>query len=409
VPGYEILSELGRGGMGVVYKARQVAAKRIVALKMVLAGPHAGLLELQRFGTEAEAAARMQHANLVHIYEVGERDGLPYFSMEMVDGGSLAGKLTGQPWPEEQAARLIETLARAMDYAHRQGVIHRDLKPANVLLAADGTPKITDFGLAKKVEELGRGQTRTGTVMGTPSYMAPEQAGGKTQEIGPATDVWALGAILYELLTGRPPFRGATDLDTVLAVLSDDPVPVRQLNRKASRNLETICLKCLRKDPRKRYDSAAELADDLQRFVTGEPIKARPPRMLERAAQWVWRWPVPAGIFVFTTLLLTPCLFPPNITLLWVALGAAMILLWSLPRGWILAAVITALWVGFAVGTACAMYATYGSGGMNPNNRAYPGLNWLFGLYSITLLFLPGVGLGGCLGASARFSKWLLN
>jgi eukaryotic-like serine/threonine-protein kinase len=219
--------------------------------------------------------ARLQHPNIVQIFEVGEHDGHPYFSLEFVDGGSLAQKLDGTPLPPQQAARLVETLARAMHAAHQAGVVHRDLKPANVLLTADGTPKITDFGLAKKLDS-DAGQTQSGAIMGTPSYMAPEQAGGKSKEIGPAADTYALGAILYELLTGRPPFKAPTPLDTVLQVVGDEPVPPRKLQSKTPRDLDTICLKCLQKAPGKRYTTAIDLAEDLRRFQAQEPIQARP-------------------------------------------------------------------------------------------------------------------------------------
>ena len=284
VPGYEILGELGRGGMGVVYQARQTKLNRLVALKMILAGSHAGAADLARFRTEAEAVARLQHPNIVQVYEVGEHEGMPFFSLEFCGGGSLEKKLDGTPLPPKEAAALVETLARAMQAAHEQRVIHRDLKPANVLLAEDGTPKITDFGLAKKLDEAG--QTQTGAIMGTPSYMAPEQAGGKSGEIGPAADVYALGAILYECLTGRPPFKAATALDTLMQVVGDEPVPPPQLQPKAPRDLETICLKCLHKEARKRYESAAELADDLRRFLDGEPI---------RRGRWVAWCVAPSG------------------------------------------------------------------------------------------------------------------
>ena len=255
VAGYEILGVLGRGGMGVVYKARQVKLGRLVALKMILAGAPCRQQDRDRFRTEAEAIARLQHPNIVQVHEVGEHDGKPFFSLEFCSGGSLDRKLNGTPLPAQEAARLLETLARAMQAAHDQSVIHRDLKPANVLLAADGTPKITDFGLAKKLDDVG--QTAIGAIMGTPSYMAPEQASGKSKEIGPAADVYALGAILYECLTGRPPFKAATPLDTILQVVSDEPVPPSQLQPKTPRDLETICLKCLHKEAGKRYASAA--------------------------------------------------------------------------------------------------------------------------------------------------------
>jgi WD40 repeat protein len=292
--GYEILGELGRGGMGVVYRARQVRANRVVALKMILAGGHAGEHELARFRTEAEAVARLQHPHIVQIHEVGEAEGRPFFSLEYCPGGSLAAKLQGTPLPPREAARLVEALARAMDAAHQKGIIHRDLKPANVLLAEDGTPKITDFGLAKKLEDAA-GQTGSGDVLGTPSYMAPEQAGGRAREVGPLADVYALGAILYECLTGRPPFKAATALDTLLQVLSEEPVPVRRLQPKVPVDLETIALKCLQKEPARRYGSARALAEDLGRFQAGEPIAARPVGRLERTWRWCRRNPAVAG------------------------------------------------------------------------------------------------------------------
>jgi tetratricopeptide (TPR) repeat protein len=293
IPGYEIVGELGRGGMGVVYKARQIQLNRMVALKMILAGSMAAKSQLARFRTEAEAIARVQHANIVQIHEVGEHDGLPFFSLEFCSGGSLERKIKGTPLPAEEAARLVRTLAQAMQVAHQAQVIHRDLKPANVLLTADGTAKITDFGLAKKLDV--EGQTHTGAVMGTPSYMAPEQAGGH-RDIGPAADVYALGAILYELLTGRPPFKGPTALDTIMQVVQDEPVPPRRLQSKLPHDLETVCLKCLQKDFRKRYASAQALADDLQRWSDGRPILARPVSPGERAWKWARRRPALAGL-----------------------------------------------------------------------------------------------------------------
>jgi WD40 repeat protein len=296
VPGYQILGELGRGGMGVVYRARQIALKRVVALKMVLAGGHASVGELDRFRREAEAVARLQHPNIVQIYEVGEHDDLPYFSLEYCAGGSLAAKLHGTPLPAKPAAELVATLARAMHAAHQAGVVHRDLKPANVLLTDDGMPKVTDFGLAKTLDATG--VTRTGAVMGTPSYMAPEQAAGEIHSIGPAADVYALGAILYELLTGRPPFKAATAIDTVMQVVADEPVSVRRLQPKTPRDLETVALRCLAKEPGKRYATAAALADDLDRFVRGEPIVARPVGRVQRTAKWARRRPALAALAV---------------------------------------------------------------------------------------------------------------
>jgi serine/threonine protein kinase len=271
VPGYEILAELGRGGMGVVYQARQTALDRTVALKMILAGAHAGTEERRRFQDEAEAAARLQHPNIVQVYEVGDAGGLPYCSLEFCPGGSLADRLRGEPLVPKEAARLTETLARAVQAAHAAGIVHRDLKPANVLLAADGTPKVSDFGLAKRLDGP-PGQTASGAVIGTPSSMAPEQAGGKSKEVGPATDVYALGAILYELLTGRPPFRTANPLDTLLLVVSEEPVPPSHLQPGVPWDLEAVVLKCLEKEPRRRYSSAQELAEELRRIGVGEPV-----------------------------------------------------------------------------------------------------------------------------------------
>jgi tetratricopeptide (TPR) repeat protein len=300
IPGYDILGELGRGGMGVVYRARQQSLKRLVALKMIRAGEHAGPDELARFRAEAEALARFQHPNIVQVYEVGECDGRPFFSLEYVAGGTLAQKLAGEPQQPRAAAELLDTLARAVHTAHRAGVIHRDLKPANVLLTADGTPKITDFGLAKRLaNEAGTsalaGRTESGAIMGTPSYMAPEQAAGK-REVGPAADVYALGAVLYELLAGRPPFKAETPLDTILQVLQEEPVSPRLLNARAPRDLVTICLQCLRKEPAKRYASALDLADDLGRFLRGEPIRARPVGVVERGLKWTRRHPARAAL-----------------------------------------------------------------------------------------------------------------
>jgi WD40 repeat protein len=312
VPGHEVLGELGRGGMGVVYRARHIALNRPVALKMIRAGALAGDQEVSRFRAEAEAVARLQHPNIVQVYEVGEQGGLPYFSLEFCAGGDLATRLGGAPVPAVDAAEVVETLARAMHAAHQAGVVHRDLKPANVLLvpqqpaaldpgpaAAAGvkefTLKITDFGLAKRAEDVG--QTPSGAILGTPSYMAPEQAGGQPKAVGPRSDVYALGAILYELLTGRPPFRAATPVDTLLQVISEEPVPPRLLQPKVPRDLEAVCLTCLEKDPARRYRSAEALANDLGRFRQGLPTLARPVGALERGWKWARRRPAAAGLF----------------------------------------------------------------------------------------------------------------
>jgi WD40 repeat protein len=294
LPGYEILGELGRGGMGVVYKARQIALKRVVALKMILAGAHASAEQRERFFSEARAVARLQHPNIVQIHDIGEHEGRPYFSLEFVGGGNLAQKLDGTPLPPRQAAALLSTLAGAMQSAHEQNIVHRDLKPANVLLTEKNMPKITDFGLAKELDEQDAA-TRSGAIVGTPSYMAPEQALGRSREVGPHTDVYALGAILYEMLTGRPPIRGETPMDTMMQVVSQEPVAPTQLQPKIPRDLELICLKCLSKEPRKRFATAAQLAEELRRYLKGEPLAyTRPVGRAERTWRWCRRNPLNA-------------------------------------------------------------------------------------------------------------------
>lgn len=296
IKNYDILGVLGRGGMGVVYKARQHGLNRMAALKMILSASHASTEDVVRFQTEAEAVARLQHPNIVQIFEVGEADGHPFFSLEFVDGGTLSGKLTNNPLPARQAAELVEPLARAMHYAHENGILHRDLKPGNILLTVHGTPKITDFGLAKRMGDDSSHNTGTGSILGTPAYMAPEQAEGKIRELGPGVDIYALGSVLYHALTGRPPFMGETVLDTLQQVKNDDPVPPSRLQPKVPADLETICLKCLQKEPRKRYLSAGELGDDLRRFLNNEPIKARPVSLLERGVKWARRRPQVAAL-----------------------------------------------------------------------------------------------------------------
>jgi WD40 repeat protein/serine/threonine protein kinase len=318
-PGYEILDELGRGGMGIAYRARQVELKRLVALKVLQPVGPTDSHERSRFRTEAEAIGRLQHPNIVQIFEIGEHAGQPYLVLEYVDGGSLAQQLDGTPWPAREAAALVETLAQAVDYAHQRGVVHRDLKPSNVLLATGAlefnpggrrrprhpplgsghaldrsTPKITDFGLAKILGEGQEGRTRSGELLGTPSYMAPEQADSSVlipgaagpRPPGPAADIYGLGATLYELLTGRPPFNAETPLQTLRQVVFQEPVAPSRLQPRLPRDLETICLKCLNKQPHRRFASAGELADDLRRFLDGAPIWARRASAIERA----WRW-----------------------------------------------------------------------------------------------------------------------
>jgi hypothetical protein len=321
VAGYEIVAELGRGGMGVVYKAWQANPRRLVALKMLSAGAGAGPEELARFRTEAQAVARLQHPHIVQIYEVSEDSGRPYFAMEFVDGGSLAARLAGKPLPVRQAAQLMQTAALGIHHAHQRGIIHRDLTPGNILLqttddtdttdkktskasssvlsvpsVVDCVPKITDFGLAKIVVGGGDTLTQTGAVLGTPSYMAPEQAAGHKGTVTTATDVYGLGAILYAGLTGRAPFQGGTALEILLKVMELEPEPPRRSNREVDQDLQTICLKCLQKDPERRYASAEALAEDLGRWLAGEPIRARPIGRAARGWRWCRRHPVVAGL-----------------------------------------------------------------------------------------------------------------
>ena len=297
IPGYEVEALLGRGGMGLVYRARHLRLNRLVALKMMLAGSYAGPHERARFQREAEAVAGLRHANIVQIYDVGDHDGCPYFTMELLEGGSLAQALAGTPQPARQAAALLTTLAEAVQAAHQAGIVHRDLKPANILLTAERNPKVADFGLARHFDGE-PSLTLSGARVGTPSYMAPEQVFGKAGAVGPAADVYALGAVLYEMLTGRPPFRGETAAETERQVLNDEPVPPSRLNPKVPRDLETICLKCLSKEPGRRYAGAAALADDLRRFEEGRPIQARPLAWSGRSWRWCRRNPTAAALLV---------------------------------------------------------------------------------------------------------------
>jgi serine/threonine protein kinase len=286
IAGFEIQEIVGQGGMGVVYKARQQQPARLVALKMITA--EALSSDRARLRTEANAVARLEHPNIINIFEVGEHEGRPFLVLELVEGDNLAGFMHGAPLAAETAATLTAMLAQAVHHAHVQGIVHRDLKPANVLMTRAGVPKIADFGLAKCLDD-DAGRTRTGHVLGTPCYMAPEQALGQVRDISPATDVYALGVILYEMLTGHVPFVGESVLETLEQVRSNDPVPPRQLKPKMPKDLETICLKCLEKDPKRRYASAQALAEDLHAFLRGDPIKARPDNFVDQIVRAVSR------------------------------------------------------------------------------------------------------------------------
>ncbi|MBI4661538.1 MAG: serine/threonine protein kinase, partial [Verrucomicrobia bacterium] len=326
---YELLEEIGRGGMGVVYRARQKSLNRVVGVKMILAGPFASQESVRRFRAEAEAAAQLQHPNIVAIHEVGEFEGRPYFSMDYVEGRNLAEMVRENPLPARRAASYLKTIAEAIQYAHERGILHRDLKPSNVLIEANDQPRVTDFGLAKRlvgsrstatqteegevrdgVESVLTELTLTGQVLGSPNYLPPEQAGAKQEggrawSVGACSDVYGLGAVLYHLLTGRPPFHAETPAETLHQVLTSDPVSPRLLNPSVPRDLETICLKCLEKEPARRYASAQALADELGRFLRDEPIQARPVRAPEKLWRWCGRKPALASslaalVMVFT-------------------------------------------------------------------------------------------------------------
>jgi serine/threonine-protein kinase len=332
---FELLEEVGRGGMGVVYKARQASLDRTVALKMVLRGELASADDLARFRAEAEAAAQLNHTGIVPVYEVGQHDGHSFFSMQLIEGETLSQRLADGPLPPREAATVLLQVSRAIHAAHDAGVLHRDVKPSNILIDHDGRPHVTDFGLAKRVEDQ-ESLTRTGAVLGTPSYLAPEQAAGARGAVGPATDVYSLGAVLYQMLTGRPPFQAATPLETVMLVVEQDVVPPRLLNARADRDLELIALRCLQKPPELRYASAAALADDVQAYLDGDPISARSGRFSAVMARWfrethhvsvlenwglLWMW--------HAAVLLVLCLLTNVMHARGVATPASYLLLWG--------------------------------------------------------------------------------
>ncbi|HEV2946103.1 MAG TPA: serine/threonine-protein kinase, partial [Gemmataceae bacterium] len=300
---YELLRQIAHGGMGVVYKARQIKLQRIVALKMIRSGHWATPEEVQRFHEEAVAASQLDHPGIVPIYDVGERDGRHYYSMGFVEGGSLVTLVKDGPLSSRHAAELTQHIAQAVAFAHQHGIIHRDLKPSNVLLDKDGRPKVTDFGLAKRVEGTSH-LTLTGQVLGTPNFMPPEQAAGKINDVGPLADVYSLGAVLYCLLTARPPFQAASPVETLKQVIEKEPVSPCDLNAGVDYDLETICLKCLQKEPGKRYPSATSLAEDLGRFLAGEPIQARRVGPIERLVRWCRRKPALACAVIAAMVLL---------------------------------------------------------------------------------------------------------
>src|SRR5437660_4919619 len=296
---YELLEQIGRGGQGVVFRARQKSLNRIVALKVIGLGQWATEAHLKRFRLEAEAAARLEHPGIIPIHEVGKRDGQCYFSMKFVEGGQLDEVVRRTPMSIRQAVELIAKVARTVHYAHEHGILHRDIKPGNILLDAKGEPHLTDFGLARLVESEST-LTRTLEVLGTPSYMAPEQAVGNNAAVGSVTDIYGLGAVLYQLLTGQPPFAGGTTYETIKLLLDTEPRQPRLLNPKIDRDLSTICLKCLEKDPKRRYASALALAEDLEHWLKHEPIHARRTGIFTRSRKWVRRKPTAAALIALS-------------------------------------------------------------------------------------------------------------
>ena len=431
VPGFTVLRELGRGGMGVVYLARQHAPGRLVALKMVQAGAAAGPMLRERFRLEGEAIARLAHPGIVQVFACGEHNGVPYLVLEYVDGHGL--DRVEIPLAPRAAAALLARVARAVGHAHERGIVHRDLKPANVLLTGDGEPKVTDFGLAKfdpalapAPDDLHAG-TRTGAILGSPRYMAPEQAAGRVGAVGPATDVHALGAVLYELLTGRPAFAGDTVLDTLERVRTADPVPVRALAPRVPRDLETVCLKCLQKDPNKRYASAGELADDLDRFLAGEPVRARRAPPWERAVKWARRYPEAALLRGTIALLLVPtvvgALRPAPVPGLFAFLNAVLaaalvlristwvrslglagcalaviaerrVLVGSAPFGEADWEVTGAVWLYFLLGVACGLTGRLAGRHWGRDPAGVTGVSLLCGGCGVILFAIPAMAVG---------------
>ncbi len=376
VPGYEILAEIGRGGMGVVYKARQLKANRIVALKMILSGGHAGIEEQSRFRSEIETTAHLKHPGIVQVYEVGEHAGLPYFSMEFCEGGSLANKTRGQQLRPMAAAALVERIARAVEAAHLAGIVHRDLKPGNIMMTEDGTPKVGDFGLAKRLDTKSDA-TRTGAIMGTPNYMAPEQASGKTKTVGPAADVYALGVVLYELLAGRPPFDADTIAEQLMLVTQNAPPPFEEFRKDVPSDLETICLKCLAKDPAHRYATAGQLAEDLRRLQDGETISARQWHAVQRFAWMIGRSQYDTHFARYANffLLIAPLILLPEIF-------ATIIRFAELPLWWILPVYVARTIAGLS------LFLYFGQGRIWPANPAEQHVLGMWGGFILTAMML---------------------
>lgn len=338
IPGYQIVSELGRGGMGVVYRARQLSADRDVALKMIRAGDRAEAEYLLRFRAETSAVTRLQHPQIVAIYDVGEHEGQPYFSMEFCGRGSLAAAVRGTVWGHREAAEMLRKIARGVGAAHAVGIVHRDLKPQNILLTADEEPKVSDFGLAKQLVQTDQpGLTESGAVLGTPAYMAPEQAFGSSKTVGCAADIYSLGAILYELLTGRPPFVGPSTMDIMVQVVTEEPLRLRQLRKDVPRDLEQICLKCLEKDPRRRYATADALAEDLSRYLAGDPVSITPGGIFNRLTGALDRVQLQERFASYSAILtaLAPVMLLPEIAvtlICWFNLPGPLVLLAQVAR-----------------------------------------------------------------------------